>query len=209
VRCRAVSHLWLEEEVRRATREISQKFVVEPTIDEIESDLLIGIRRYICSVRIKHHQTERLHKEGIDPDTADVSLSTPLDQDEGLGMNLRPTSGNFLDNTLPASPEVEAYLNDVTRELTNHIDKMKTADTRKKHNIAIRINSLLRELGKRDDQVVAPTDKTNSNTIISFDAVNMHPSVKFIQIERAVKYFLRDVPAEDIEIRYVKLPCTI
>jgi hypothetical protein len=59
----------------------------------------------------------------------------------------------------------------------------------------------------------------SSNTIISFGAVSMYPSVKFIQIERAVNYFLRDVQAEDIEtaqkclfddeIRYVKLPCTI
>ena len=40
----------------------------------------------------------------------------------------------------------------------------------------------------------------SSNTIISFHAVSMYPSsVKFIQIERAVNYFLRDGPAEDRE----------
>ena len=43
---------------------------------------------------------------------------------------------------------------------------MKNADTRKKHNIAIRINSLLRELGKKDNQVVAPTDKTDSTILM-------------------------------------------
>ena len=165
--CKAVATLWLEEEVRRATREISPKYVVEPSIDEIETDLLIGLRRYIRSVRIKYHQIERLRKEGIEPEDADLAHLFASDgQDNGLGTNLRPTNGNFLDNVPPASPDVEAYLNDVVRELTSHVDTMKTKDTRKKPAITNQINSLLQKLNKREDLVVAPTDKTNSTILM-------------------------------------------
>jgi len=39
----------------------------------------------------------------------------------------------------------------------------------------------------------------SGNTIISLDIEAMYPSVLFIQIERAVNYFLRDAPPEDQE----------
>ena len=38
------------------------------------------------------------------------------------------------------------------------------------------------------------------HTIISFDAKAMYPSVKFLQIEKAVDHFLRDAPQRDKEL---------
>ena len=38
-----VANRRLEEEVRRLTREVSSKFTVEPSIDKVNSDLLIGL----------------------------------------------------------------------------------------------------------------------------------------------------------------------
>ena len=41
--------------------------------------------------------------------------------------------------------------------------------------------------------------RKSDNTIITLDIEAMYPSVKFIQIERAVKFFLRNAPQEDKE----------
>ena len=41
---------WLEEEVQRTAREVSSKYVCEPTIDEVYNDVLIGLKRYQYAV---------------------------------------------------------------------------------------------------------------------------------------------------------------
>ena len=57
-----VSTRQLEEEVRRLTREVSSKFTVEPSIDEVKSDLLVGLKRFADSVRRKYHAIQRAEK---------------------------------------------------------------------------------------------------------------------------------------------------
>jgi hypothetical protein len=159
----AITLRWIEEEARILTRDVSSKFVVEPTIEEISSDLLIALKRFNHSVRSKARQRER--------DIANSSTSNQPGEDPGvpppgLGTNLRPTGGGSLDNTTQVSKEVEAFLYDVQRELLEYIENAKLRDTRKSNLTTAKINSLLTTLKQRKDIVVVETDKTNSIRII-------------------------------------------
>jgi hypothetical protein len=49
--------------------------------------------------------------------------------------------------------------------------------------------------------------KRSNCTIISFDAECMYPSVKFIQIEKAVNYFLHEAPESERELKWSNLEC--
>ena len=102
----------MNEEVRRLTREVSSKFTVELSIEEIKSDLLIGLKRFANNNRRKYHAIQR----------AEESKQTGADQcadsgsSEGLGTGLRPTNGWTPDNTSLASRSVEAFLLEVEKE---------------------------------------------------------------------------------------------
>ncbi len=49
----------IEEEARLLTRDVSSNFVVELTIEEIASDLLIALKRFNHSVCLKTRQCKR------------------------------------------------------------------------------------------------------------------------------------------------------
>jgi hypothetical protein len=53
----------LQNEVQYIAREISDRFVVEPSIDEVESDVLISIKRFKQGVRAKWIRVERKREE--------------------------------------------------------------------------------------------------------------------------------------------------
>ena len=151
----------LVAEVQALVGEISSKFVVEPTIEEVKADLLLALKRYCFSVRCIAAKEEKSHDSSPPP-------SDPSDDaDVGLETNLRPTNGWLPDEPIPVkNPAVEAYLLAVQRELLGHLNKMTTLDTRKPHSISKSIHSLLNHLKSRDDLVVVPTDKTNSYVVL-------------------------------------------
>ena len=110
---RVVNTRRLEEEVRLLTREVSFKFVSEPSIEEIRSDLIIGLKRYNQSVRSKARQQERDEQSKVAAITTDDD--NPVNKLDGLGTKLRPSGGCGLDDNSPVSKEVEAYLYEVQR----------------------------------------------------------------------------------------------
>ena len=179
---RVVSTRRLEEEVRLLTREISFKYVSEPSIEEIRSDLIIGLKRYNQSVRSKARQRERDDPTKVTIITPDGD--NPADKLTGLGTNLRPSGGCGLDDNSPVSKDVEAYLFEVQRELLDHIDQMAARDTRKPVKITQQINSLLSKLKQRDDMVVVPTDKTNS--VILMEVSKYRTEVRSLLAKEAV-----------------------
>ena len=173
----------LNEEVRRLSREVSSKFTVEPSIEEIRSDLLIGLKRFANNVRRKYHAIQRAEeskKAGADQCANSGSF-------DGLGTGLRPTNGWTPDNTSLASREVEAFLLETEKELLDHLEKSATNDTRKKHNISNKITSFLSNLNSRKDLVIVPTDKTNTVHLMKKDLysnmVTMHLSKDAIQTD--------------------------
>ena len=169
-RTSAVFTRQLEEEVQLITRDVSSKFVIEPSIDEIRSDLLIALKRHCHSVCIRAHQSQ--HEDPTKP------TISPTSETDGLGTNLRPTNGWTPDDNIPTGGVVEAYLHKVQFELLSHLDKMAENDTRKTNNITNSINSLFSKLKKREDLVVVPTDKTNSFVLLQTseyaNRVNQH-----------------------------------
>ena len=102
-----VTVLRLEEEAQRTTREISFRFVPEPSLDEAQRDALVGLKRYRNAVRPKARPRQVELK--LSPPPTRANDYPPNDVDEGLGTHLRPNLGNGLNNDhLPVDPPVEA-----------------------------------------------------------------------------------------------------
>jgi len=158
-----ISRRELETEALRTTSGISFKFVPEPSIDEIQRDVLVGLERFGNQVRSRAFQVEQRRKnKGLPPPPPDPNKITDS-EDKGLGTNLHPTSGNVQDNNyLPVSDEVNAFLFDLQKELLDHLDKKRDNDTRRTNHTERKINQFLNKLKERDDTVAVPTDKTNS-----------------------------------------------
>ena len=70
--------LRFELEVRCVTRETSDNYVVNPTIDEVESDLLIGLKRFKHSVRVAWQRAERKKQDSISPRASSTTTQTFL-----------------------------------------------------------------------------------------------------------------------------------
>ena len=87
----------LEEEAQILCHEVSSKFVIEPSIEEIKSDQLICLKRFQGSVRQKFHERERAKAQKA----TNSGGKTPSDNQEGLGTGLRPTNGCTPDSNNP------------------------------------------------------------------------------------------------------------
>ena len=156
----AVVTTWrLEEEVQCLTRKVSSKFIVEPSINEVRSELLIGLKRFVDSVRRNYDAIQRAEKSKNATDICNDSW--PYGEPQGLGTNLRLTNGWTPDNTTSASRVVELFLLKIEKELLDHLDRSALKDTRKPHTISNNINLFLNNLSNRKDLVTVPTDKTN------------------------------------------------
>ena len=83
--------------------------------------------------------------------------------------------------------EVEAFLLDIDKELLNHLEKLATTDTRKKHNISNKITSFLTNLNSQKDLVIVLTKKTNTVHLMKkgfySNMVTMHLSKEAIQTD--------------------------
>ena len=131
----------LEKEVQRLTREVSSKFVTEPSIEVIRDDLLVALKRYNHSVRQKWRRIKAAKKANTNPNLAN-NCEDPT-RPAGLGTNLRPTNGWSPDPVATSYRDVEAYLREVQIELLTHLNKMAKNDKGKSNPITDQINSLL------------------------------------------------------------------
>jgi hypothetical protein len=163
-----VSARLLEREVQSVVRGISSKYVPEPSIEEICSDALIGLKRFRQAVRSKALLVERLKEQGYLKD-GEEPPAPPERPAKGLGTKLRPSQGTCPDDASTATRDVECFLEEVERMVLGRIDKFKETDTRKHHANSNKINSLMSNLRQRDDLVVCPTDKTNSCVLLKTD----------------------------------------
>ena len=139
--------LLLEREVRDKTREISDKYVANPSIDEILSDVIIGLKRFKRNVRLqwKRLEEKRLMRgndceeeseESFEESEEEESINSDewsFDED-GLGTNLRPGIGAGFDMGPRASREIENLLIEVESVMINHVLKCKEDDKRKEQD---------------------------------------------------------------------------
>ena len=132
----------LDEEAQTLCNEVSSKFVIEPSIEEVRSDALICLKRFAASVRSKFHALERAKSQKATNSGGEF----PSDNQEGLGTGLRPTNGWTPDSKQSASRELEAFLLEFEQELLDHLDEMAKIDTRKTNEITTKINSFMNKL---------------------------------------------------------------
>ena len=128
----------LQNEVQYIAQEISDRFVVEPSIDEVDSDMLISIKRFKQGVRTKWIRVERKRegqeKNGAssEPETAtdmsEGSTEMKEDEKEGLGTGLSNT-GRGYDDSGCGSREVEGFLGEVENILISRIAELRKSDS--------------------------------------------------------------------------------
>ena len=131
----------LEEEAQILCNEVSSKFVIEPSIEEVKSDALICLKRFSASVR-SFYALERAKAKKA----TNSGGKTPSNNQEGLGTCLRPTNGWTPDSKQSASRELEAFLLELEQELLDHLDEMAKIDTRQPNEITAKINSFMNKL---------------------------------------------------------------
>ena len=177
--------LLLEREVRDKTREISDKYVANPSIDEILSDVIIGLKRFKRSIRLqwKRLEEKRLMRgndceeeseESFEESEEEESINSDewsFDED-GLGTNLRPGIGAGFDMGPRASREIENFLIEVESVMINHVLKCKEDDKRKVNKTDRKIRCLMNRLKKDDSVVVVPTDNTNRYVLVKTEDHN-------------------------------------
>ena len=155
----------LEEEAQILCNEVSSKFVIKPSIEEVRSDTLICLKRFSASVRSKYHALER---EKANKATISGG-KTPSYNQEGVETGLRPTNGWTPDSKQSASRsrELEAFLLEFEQELLDHLDEMAKIDTRKPNKTTAKIDSFMTKLRTGTYLVLVPTDNTNSVKLIA------------------------------------------
>jgi len=149
----------------------SEKFVPEPTGEDILTDVINGLRRFKDAVRWKAFH-KYLQEEKDKENQSSTHNTTHNTQEEevqqqthnpGLKTNLKPTKINL--SAPRADDEIEGFLQQLEEELlTQALDKVDTKGCNKKSH---QIKSLQQKLRNHDDLVVVPTDKTNSFRTVS------------------------------------------
>ena len=95
----------LEEEVQIRCNEVSFKFVIEPSIEEVKSDALIYLKQFSTSIRSKYHVIERAKpNKATNPGGKNSS-----DDLYGLGTGLPPINGLTPCNKPSKSGEAKAF----------------------------------------------------------------------------------------------------
>ena len=157
-----------EEEVLNIIRETSEKYITPPSSNQILSDLLIGLKRFRNSVRWKeaaHIRKLEAKKDKLSPKSVINSFNFDETEDEievpreGFKTNLKGSSPKSAPR---GSDEVEAFLIEIERKLITEFDNLKKP---KVSDRAKKINELQKKL-KDMEEVIIPTDKTNSFKII-------------------------------------------
>jgi hypothetical protein len=166
---------FVRDAVQRLNRGVSEKFVPQPTHQQVLGDVLVGLGRFKNAVRWRYFWTERksqsiyvedshssgTYSEESSNSSYDITLPYVNRGDTGgLGTGLRVSKAK---QAPQASPDVEAFLREVDRAiLLNVADKPVVAPSR----IAAEITELKSAL-RKSSVVVIPTDKTNSFSVLS------------------------------------------
>ena len=157
----------LGEEALRITTEISSKHVNEPHLNEVQSNALIGLKRFAHSTRQQYHHRQRLlnSKSGDVDSDPELVHKESYDDDVGLGTDLYPKNGQH-SIAPPGDEDCELFIQAVQRDLLTHLDKCMKNDPRKASEVSARINQFTNGLQKYDDIVFVETDKTNSRLLM-------------------------------------------
>ena len=164
-----VSRRRLDAEALRISREISTKYVTEPSHDELQADALIALKRFNHAVRIKFHARERERENLKSKNSNNNNNSGVTNVDKGLETGLRPSGGSHTDGTKCGDAICEAFLSELAHELLTYLGKCREKDPRSSNATSTEINSFLNLLRKAEDLVFVETDKTNSRVFKSTD----------------------------------------
>mgnify|MGYP001787478984 FL=1 len=151
----------------------SEKFVPEPTGEDILTDAINGLRRFKDTVRWKAFhkqlQEEKDKQNQTGNNSSNNNNNTQEDEQQqqphnpGLNTNLKPTKINL--SAPKADDETEQFLQLLEEEILREaLDKVDTKGTNPKSH---KIKTLQQKLRNKADQVVVPTDKTNSFRTVS------------------------------------------
>ena len=159
---------YLMDEVQCLVGETSEKFVPQPSRDDIISDLVKGLRRFRDTVRWKdfhrQQQIQKLKRMGIETNHVEIEDSSNQDNEynEGLQTGLTPTKVNL--SAPRATEEVEAFLHELEQTLLDQAFEYN--DKRVSCPKSSQIKHLQQQLRKNTSTVVIPTDKTNSFRVV-------------------------------------------
>ena len=168
----------LREEVLCLNKEISDKFVPEPTRTQITANLLIGLRRFKNSCRWK--EFFRL-KENSDNQSEEEEIELEMTKNEGLGTNVKPV--NSIKSAPKGSEALEAFLSKLERDLLHsaaHDQEIQPSATSKKIR---EVEKMLKD----DENVIVPTDKTNT--------------IKFVKLKYYVLWVQKHLDKQAKEIK--------
>jgi hypothetical protein len=156
----------LQEQVLVMVRGTSEKYLPEPSKNDILWDAIIGIRRFSNSCRWKEFW--RLKK--LEEIREKSNLSPKLVDGEGFfdsemkvavkkeGLNSRLRAKEKMNRVMKGSEDLKAFLSAVEREIFDHI-----FDKGNAYKPNLKSEDLKNACNLQDAQMVAiPTDKTNS-----------------------------------------------
>lgn len=122
----------VESEVHNFLSLLSDKSIIFPSLNEVENNTIIAIKRFRQTCRKKIQLCKE--KENVSSnfnDDKNISQEQNHDSKDGLGFNLRIPSSAVLDLYNPGSPNLEGFLSELETTLFNRIEKKKESDPRK------------------------------------------------------------------------------
>ena len=194
---------YLSVQVQSQCGETSDKFIPEPTKDQITEDLLLGLKRFKNAARWKefwrNQKIRQLEQENQQCDQNDSKLESTSKMKvthAGLGTGLKP------ENAEKVAPKGSDNLEKFLRRLeTTLIEQLLKSNPPIPSEKAIGFRELFNDLRNEEDQVVVPTDKTNNYTVMSTqkyidwvskhltDAAEQVPRTEVVEIhEEAVEF---------------------
>ena len=184
----------------------SNKYVVEPDRRQIQSDLLIGLRRFKNTLRWKEYWRIKKMKEKANSEAKDTTEeSQPKTEEDNFSAKLRPK--NKITQAPKGTEFLEGFLKTLENDLLTRVfdDNQITKQTKKDKEIT----RLLREFRDTED-VIVPTDNTNSIRIIKkekyIEIVLKHLSDSASQIPREILVEIHDASNAYLAIIAICLP---
>ena len=160
-----INNLSLRDEVHRIVTGTSQKFVPQPSFDQVATDAFQGLKRFATTLRLKENYRLQHHKNS---DASTTTSSTPSSTTSiidppsvGLKTKLKPTRCS---GASKGSNYLESFLKDVTTAILDMVWAYRnfTSTT----PLTEDIHHLQTLLHNNPAWVVIPTDKTNSFQLI-------------------------------------------
>jgi GIY-YIG catalytic domain len=158
----------LEDEVQSLVGGTSEKFVPQPSRDDVISDIVNGLRRFKDVVRwkdfhrLQHEEKEKRWSINNNIDNLKFELNNDDNTSKGLKTGLKATKVNL--SAPRASEKVETFLHTLETTL---LDQAFNYNERKANcKISSTIKTIQKRLMDKPEVVIIPTDKTNSFRIV-------------------------------------------